>query len=167
MSRPWVALCALLLITLGLAPHVALAKDEVLRITLDGRPLDARSPSGMVHHGVAFINVVRATRAFDGLLVFAKDSRSVRVTIRQHHAEFVIGQLDGMLLDRPTTFSAAPFSLYGDIYVPLTAIAVLADARLSVDVRRHTARLTTRQSFWAPAALAAWQPGLRRARGPV
>ena len=127
-----------------LAPHrrIALAKDEVLRITLDGRPLDARSASGMVHHGVAFINVVRATRAFDGLLVFAKDAAAGarHDSGQQHHARIpVIGQLDGMLLDRPTTFSAAPFTLYGDIYVPLTAIAVLADARLSVDVGRHTA----------------------------
>src|SRR5579862_9284399 len=98
MNRRRAALYAILLVAIVFAPHAVSAKDRVLRVTLDGRPLDGRTPSGLVHRDVAFINVVRATRSFDGLLIFGKDSRSVRVTIRQHHAEFVIGRVEGMLL---------------------------------------------------------------------
>lgn len=135
------AICALLA-----APSIALAKDVPLRILLDGRPLDSHSPSGLVHRGVSFINVVRATKAFNGLLIFGKNGRSLRITIRQHNARFTLGQRDGMLLDLQTTFPAPPFELYGDIYVPLTAIAILADVRVSVDVDRGIARLTSEQA---------------------
>ncbi|MEO6989973.1 MAG: hypothetical protein ABI346_01870 [Candidatus Baltobacteraceae bacterium] len=142
------AACALLA-----TPSMVLAKDVPLRIYLDGRPLDRKTSSGLVHRGVSFINVVRATKAFSGLLIFGKNDRSVQVTIRQHRAAFVIGQRGGMLLERPTIFPAPPFELYGDIYVPLTAIAILADVRVSVDVERGVARLTTgQQSGRLPAA---------------
>ena len=149
MRRVAARTVALLLATCALfaAPSMASAKDVTLRIFLDGRPLDNRTPSGLVHRGVSFINVVRATKAFNGLLIFGKNGRTVHITIRQHNARFTIGQREGTLLDVQTIFPAPPFELYGDIYVPLTALAILADVRVSVDVGRGVARLTSEQAY--------------------
>jgi hypothetical protein len=132
-------------LSLGAALGVAsaLAKDVALTVTLDGRPLDARVPTGLLHRGSSFIDVVRATKTFSGLLIFGKNDRSVNVTIREHGAHFVVGSRDGSIDGEPTTFGAAPFRLYGDVYVPLAPFAKIAGVTLKVDAKRRVAILTT------------------------
>jgi hypothetical protein len=119
------------------------AKDAVLRVVLDDRPLDAKVPTGLIHDNTAFIDVVRATKAFDGLLTFGKNDHSVNVTIRSRTAQFVVGSRHGSVAGVSTVFTGAPFNLYGEVYVPLTAIAKLANAGLTVDLKRGVARLTS------------------------
>lgn len=134
-------LCALVLGAAVTAP--ALAKDVPMRVLLDGRPLDASTPSGLLHRGVAFINVVRATKTFNGLLTFGKDDKSVTVTIGAKRARFVIGQLHATVGDESTDLVAPPFTLNGDTYVPLASFAMLAGVKLQVDTKKAVARLTS------------------------
>jgi hypothetical protein len=143
MRRFIPALLCLLAVTPWLAAAPALAKDVPLQILLDGRPLDATAASGIVHRSKAFINVVRGTKAFSGLLTFGKDDRSVSVTVRNQTARFVVGSTEGEFGGKPTTFPAAPFTLNGDTYVPLATFAQLAGVSLSVDTKHAVARLTS------------------------
>jgi hypothetical protein len=143
MRRFAPALVCLLAMAPPLMAAPALAKDTPLQILLDGRPLDAAATSGLVHRGKAFINVVRGTKAFNGLLTFGEGARSVSVTVRSQNARFVVGSTDGTLSGKATTFPAAPFTLNGDIYVPLTTFAQLAGVGVSVDTKHAVARLTS------------------------
>jgi hypothetical protein len=127
----------------ALQPSASFAKDSLLSLELDGRPLDANSPSGMLHRGKAFVNVVRIVKGFSGLLTFGKNDKTVRVTIATHTADFTVGRSDGAVNGERTTFSAPPFILNGDTYVPLDVVAHIAGATLAVDTRRHIARLTS------------------------
>jgi len=143
MRRTALALVLACLMPFALMPSGAGAKDTLLNIELDGRPLDQGTPSGLMHDGKVFVNVVRITRGFDGLLTFGKNDRSVQVTIRRKTAKFIVGRRSGMLNGEPATFPAAPFILNGDTYVPLRTMASLADATLSVDTKHKVARLTS------------------------
>jgi copper amine oxidase-like protein len=134
-------LCALSVAALAAAP--ALAKDTPMNVLLDGRPLDATTPSGLLHKGTAFINVVRGTKSFSGLLTFGKGDKSVTVTIGARRARFIIGKREATVGGESTALAAAPFSLNGDIYVPLAAFATLAGVTLQVDTKHSVARLVS------------------------
>jgi len=125
------------------APTSVVARDRLLSVELDGRPLDANSPSGLLHQGKAFANVVRIVKSFSGLLTFGKNDSLVRVTIGAHTADFTVGSRRGAVDGQATTFSATPFVLNGDTYVPLDVVARLAGATLSVNTRRHVAQLVS------------------------
>lgn len=112
-----------------------------MSVLLDGRPLDAKTPSGLLHQGTAFINVVRGTKSFNGLLTFGKGDRSVTVTIGARRARFIIGKREATVGSESTVLPAAPFSLNGDIYVPLAAFATLAGVTMNVDTKHAVARL--------------------------
>jgi hypothetical protein len=129
--------------SVSLAGAPAWAKDLPLRVLLDGRPLDKTGPSGLIHRDTAFINVVRGTKTFSGLLVFGKNDHSVTVTIRHQTARFVMGTREGMMGGEPARFPGAPFILNGDVYVPLASFARLAGVGLSVDAKHGVARLNS------------------------
>ena len=143
-------LAALVFAPVTLLSAVADAKDALLSLQLDGRPLDAGTPSGMLHRGKAFVNVVRVVKGFDGLLTFGKNDRTIRVTIGKNTADFKVGSRAGAVDGQPATFSAPPYILNGDTYVPLDVIAQIAGATLSVDTRSHVARLTSAPPSAAP-----------------
>lgn len=130
---------------LALVPSFAGAKDKVLVVMVDGRAVDAKVPSGLLHHNVAFIDVVRGVKTFSGLLIFGKNDHSVNVTIRSHAGHFVVGSKQGTIDGNPVTFGAAPFNLYGNVYVPLAAFAKVAGVNVAVDTRHGVARLSTPQ----------------------
>jgi hypothetical protein len=132
------AACGLVLF---LVPAAASAADVTYHIFIDGRPLDRRSPSGLSRKGVVFIDVVRAVKAFDGLLVFEKDPRSFLVTIRGRSLRFHLGEAAAKLDDSTITLPGAPFRRAGDPYAPVAAIADLAGAKVSIDARTHVADL--------------------------
>jgi hypothetical protein len=121
----------------------AAAKDTQLTVLLDGRPLDAKSPTAIVHDGRSFIDIVRGTKAFSGLLTFAAKDRAATVSIRSHAGRFAIGSRSGTLDGQPVTWEAAPFSLNGDFFVPLSGFARVAGVGLKVDTQHHVAHLTT------------------------
>lgn len=111
----------------------ASAADTRYSVTIGSRPLDSRGHSALLHRGVAYVNVVRAVKAFDGLLTFDPGG-VVRVAVRKRTMVFTAGSRDA-LLDGVTRvrLSGAPFVLDGDTYVPVAAMASLAGAQFRVD----------------------------------
>lgn len=150
MRRIAFALVLACLFAPTLAPGIAVAKDVQLRVELDDRPLDAGTPSALLHRGTAFVNVVRITRGFNGLLTFGKNDRSVRVLIRRKTVLFYVGKRTGILNGQPAKFPAPTFILYGDTFVPLQTIASVAGATVIVDTKHRVARLTTAPEPVAP-----------------
>jgi hypothetical protein len=126
------------------APLPSFASDVVYGVLIDGRPLDAKRHSGLNHDGVTYINVVRAVKAFDGLLTFGRGGQ-VRVTVNGRALRYRIGRRIALLDNAQTVaLRGAPFVLNGDTYVPLASIATLGNARYSVDTHRHIVNLMMR-----------------------
>jgi hypothetical protein len=126
-----------------LAPVPTLsATDTVYGVLIDGRPLDAKRKSALNHGGVTYINVVRAVKAFDGLLTFGR-SGQIRVSINGRTLRYRIGRLTA-ILDNSSTIAlrGAPFVRAGDTYVPLASIVTLAAGRYAVDTHRRLVYLS-------------------------
>jgi hypothetical protein len=122
-----------------LAPPLASrATDTRYGVLIAGRPLDIRGHSALVHRGVTYINVVRAVKAFNGLLTFTRPG-VVQVGIGKRTMVFTAGSR-AALLDGNTTIrlSGAPFVLEGDTYVPVAAMASLAGAAFHIDAKSRT-----------------------------
>lgn len=118
-------------------PAFARSADVRLPVFVDGKNVDRRSPSALARNGTTFIEAVRATRIFDGLLSFGERGRIVRLTIDRRTMTFTVGsklaKLDGATIALPV----APFTSEGDTYLPLLTVAKLGSARVVVDDRRH------------------------------
>ena len=143
MRRSYAAVVCVLALASALAPSAVIAKDKLLTVLVDGRPMDSKAPSGLLHRGTAFVDLVRAVKAFDGLLIFSKGDKSINVTIRSQGARFVVGSRHATVAGRSITFPIAPFTLNGEIYVPLTAIATLTNTHMTIDTKRGIAQLST------------------------
>jgi hypothetical protein len=133
--------CAL---TMGLAvAQPTFAKDKLLTVLVDGRPMDSKGPSGLLHRGTAFVDLVRVTKSFDGLLIFGKGDHSINVTIRSQGAHFVVGSRHATVAGKSVLFPIAPFTLNGEIYVPLSAIATLTNTGMTINTKQGVADLST------------------------
>ncbi len=127
-------------LALFLAPAGSRAADVRYNVYIAGRPLDRAGHSGLVHRGVTYVNVVRAVKAFNGLLAFT--GRVVRVAIGKRSLVFTVGSRTALVDGQtPVTLSGAPFLLQGDIYAPAVAVARLAGAKLAVDTARRSVEL--------------------------
>jgi hypothetical protein len=135
MTRPFVAVLLTIATAGAVAPLSVRAADVPYSIFVDGRPVDARTPSGISHGGVMFVDVVRAVKTFDGLLTFA--GGRTRVTISGTTIDFRIGSSYGFMGTTRVQLPGAPFVAEGQTYVPLATIAKLASARLTIDRRNH------------------------------
>jgi hypothetical protein len=138
---------------LVLAPIAGRAADVPYGVTVDGRRLDAHGRSGRNHNGVAYINVVRAVKAFGGLLTFGHDG-IVRVSIDDRTLTYRVGRATA-LLDNATVVKlrGAPYLASGDTYVPVVSIATLAMATYTIDTRAHRINLQLgRTAGFAPVA---------------
>jgi hypothetical protein len=127
--------------SLCLAPLAARSQDIPYSVFVDGRQVDARTPSGLARDGVVFVNVVRAIRTFDGLLTFAPGGLT-RVTLGGRTVDFRIGSRIATSGSARLRLAGAPFVSDGDTYVPLAAIAAMVSAKLVVDVKHHRSQLT-------------------------
>jgi len=107
-------------------------------VTIGGRPLDAAGHSGLLHDGVTFVNVVRAVQAFSGLLVFSPGG-VLLVVVGKHSFAFTVGSRTA-LLDGTTSVQlrGAPFVLFGDTYVPVTAVATLTGSTVAIDAKHRS-----------------------------
>jgi hypothetical protein len=143
MRRAYAAVVCALALGAALAPVAAVAKDKLLTVLVDGRPMDSKGPSGLLHRGTAFVDLVRSVKAFDGLLIFGKGDKSINVTIRSQAARFVVGDRHAMVAGKSETLALAPFTLNGEIYVPLTAIATLTNTSMKINTKRGIAELST------------------------
>jgi hypothetical protein len=142
MRRVFAAVACAVSLGLAAAPPV-LAKDKQLTVLVDGRPMDSKGPSGLLHRGTAFVDLVRTTKSFDGLLIFSRGDKSITVTIRSQGARFVVGDHNATVAGKNVRFAIAPFTLNGEIYVPLTAIAMLTNSSMTIDTKRGIAQLST------------------------
>ena len=142
MRRAYAAVVCALALVAALAPGAAVAKDKLLTVLVDGRPMDSKGPSGLLHRGTAFVDLVRTVKAFDGLLVFGKGDKSFNVTIRSQSARFVIGDRHATVAGKSETLPLAPFTLNGEIYVPLVAIATLTNSNMTINTKKGVAQLS-------------------------
>lgn len=124
-------LAAALLLTLSLGAP-ALARDTVVRLTLDGRPVDRQGGIALAHRGVVYADVVDLVKAFDGLLTF--HGKTVVVTLSGTTAAFTAGSRTARLGLGAVTMRGQAFERNGDLYVPLDFfVTQVAHARLQVD----------------------------------
>jgi hypothetical protein len=126
-------LAAVLVIAASLlgAAAPALATDRVVKVTLDGRPLDRAGNVALLHDGVIYTDVVKLVKAFDGLLTF--QGKKVVVSIGTTTGTFTAGSRTATISDGAVTMRGAAFMRDGDLYVPLdTFVTRLANAKLRV-----------------------------------
>ena len=123
-----------------------LAADVPYTILLDGRPLTPRSSGtgALARNGVVFVDVVVATKTFSGLLTFADEGNTVRLSIQHQTAVFRVGKIRAQFDGKVRVLPGAPFKVNGDIYVPLVTVARLGGATLAFDPAHQAARLGVR-----------------------
>jgi hypothetical protein len=105
----------LVAVVLALAP--ALAKDQLVKLTLDGRPVDRVGGIALLHDGLVYADSVDLVKTFDGLVVFAGTSE--RIEIRGHVGTFTAGMRGATVDQVRVLLPGAPFVRNGDLYVPL------------------------------------------------
>jgi len=138
MRRTLVLLLAMTL-PFAFAP-AARAADVPYGVQIDGRRLDIKGKSALLHRHVIYIDVVRAVRAFDGLLTFR--GGLIRVTILGRTLSFTSGSTTALLdINTRVRLPGAPFSLQGVTYVPLDSVARLAGAKVVVLSKSHRVNL--------------------------
>jgi hypothetical protein len=133
-----------LAMSLGLLSGVAHAADPSYSVVIDGRPLtsDPKDTGAYLHSGVVFVDAIKFTKAFTGLVSFTKTT-GLRVSIAHHTADFLVGRPTAVVDRKTVKLAGAPFTSNGDIYVPITAIAGLARARVQLDAASAIARVST------------------------
>jgi hypothetical protein len=116
----------------------ALAGDRIVKLTLDGRPVDRAGGVARMRNGVVYADLVDLVKSFDGLLTF--QGNAVEVSIGTTVARFTIGSRTVMIDQGAVTMPGQTFSYNGDIYVPLEVfITQVAHAKLRVDASRSHA----------------------------
>jgi hypothetical protein len=149
MKRATVAHCLSLALAFGLLPSAARA-DQPYLVSIDGRPLtsDTKDTGASLHDGVVYVDAVKFTKAFSGLLTFQK--HTLVLTIDHHTANFRNGRPSMELDGKMVKLAGTPFMVRGDLYVPLTAIASVARAKVSIDKPAAVAHVKT--AFRPPVA---------------
>jgi hypothetical protein len=123
------------------ASAVAGAADSLVRLTLDGRPVDRAGGIAVLHNKVVLADVIDLTKAFDGLLTFP-NRQSVTVTINGTTVRFRVGSAIAVANDKPFRMAAAPIMHNGDIFVPLQTFATLGGARVNLSKGRADLRIS-------------------------
>jgi hypothetical protein len=128
---------ALAAVLLGAAGAPAGAADRVVRLVLDGRPVDRAGGIAVLHGGVVYADVVDLVKAFSGLLTL--HGPAVWVTIGDTYAVFTNGSRTAKI-DRGSIQLPGPcFMRNGDVYVPLGAFARVAKAQVRLNPARTEA----------------------------
>ena len=109
------ALAAALALTMG-APARA-ADDSLVKLTLDGRPVDRSSGSGVLHSGIVYGDVEDLVRSFDGILTFQRDT--ITVTINGVTAKFTQGSSAVTLGTASVVMPGPIITRDGENFVPL------------------------------------------------
>ncbi len=153
-----VVLAAAAIAVASASAGASVPRDVPVRLYVDGRRFDAGSPSADLRGGKAFVNLVRAVKAFNGLLTFVAPG-TTRATFGGRTIEFRIGRTTAKLDGQPVPLPAAPFIRSGDPYVPLATVGRLVGAKVRIDQRRDRAYLTSGQGDVFPPAAAASESG--------
>ncbi len=96
---------------------VSAADDPLVKLTLDGRPVDRSSGSAVLHGGIVYGDVEDLVRSFDGILTFQRDT--ITVTINAVTAKFTQGS-STVTLGTASVAMAGPIIVRdGENFVPL------------------------------------------------
>lgn len=134
---------ALLMAVAMTAP--ALAKDRLVHLTLDGRPVDREGGIAVLHDGVVYADVRDLVKAFSGLLTF--QGKKVVVSLGSHTGTFTIGSRTLLIDQGAATMRGDVFTRNRDVYVPLDAfVRQLAHGRVSYDASRTHADIAVNTS---------------------
>jgi opacity protein-like surface antigen len=118
MIRRTIALAA----SLAMLATPAFAADSVVKVTLDGRPIDKHQRSvAILHDGVIFADASDLNASFSGLLTYGQANNSVKILIGDRVGVFTVGSRTMVAGGKVVKLSGAPFHYSGDIYVPLGA----------------------------------------------
>ena len=125
-----VLLCALVLALGPGAP--ARAADKIVKLTLDGRPVDRAGGVALARNGVVYANLVDLVKSFDGLLTF--QGNAVVVSISGVTATFTAGSRTAKVGESAQTMKGQTFRRNGEVFVPLDFfITQVARARVKID----------------------------------
>jgi hypothetical protein len=135
--------CALLLAACFATPVAAAA--DVYAVLIDGRQLsdNPRDVGAVKSGGVVYVDAIMMTKAFSGLLTFHTGGKEVVVTIERRNATFTVGRPVADLDLGTMHMSGAPFMYDGDMFVPASAFARFARAKLAIDPKSHVVSFTT------------------------
>lgn len=116
------------------------ASDVALHLVVDGRSVDSRMAAGVLHDGIAYVDVVDGVHAIGGLLSFGNRG-SFRVSKSGRTLGFAVGRPTATLESTNVRLPGVPFVREHETYVPLAALASLAETKLTIDTRGHRALL--------------------------
>jgi hypothetical protein len=115
---------------LALAPLPA-AADTVVKLTLDGRPVDRSGGSAVLHNGIVYADVVDLVRSFNGILTF--QGKALVVTVNGVTATFTDGSRTAKVADGSVVMRGPAFERNRDLFVPLEMfITRVANARVRI-----------------------------------
>ncbi|GAC1576544.1 MAG: hypothetical protein NVS3B7_09490 [Candidatus Elarobacter sp.] len=125
-------IAALVLALSFAAPIPAFAAEKMVKLTMDGRPVDRAGGIAVSRGGVVYADLVDLVKSFNGLLTFQGDA--VVVTINSRTATFTVGSRTMKLDLGAVVMRGQTFKRNGDVFVPLDAFVTrLAGAKLKVD----------------------------------
>ncbi|MDB5039947.1 MAG: hypothetical protein JWN27_673 [Candidatus Eremiobacteraeota bacterium] len=129
-------LAALVLAVAVTAP--ALAADRVVRLTIDGRPVDRNGGSAVLHNGIVYADVIDLVKSFNGLVTF--QGPALVVTISGVTATFTTGSRTAKVGDGSVVMRGAAFLREREMFVPLdTFVNRLTTAKVRLNRDRSQA----------------------------
>lgn len=139
------ALAALSLALAVVAPTPAPPAERVVRLTLDGRPVDRSGVVAVARDGVIYADVVDLVKSFDGLLTF--QGNAVVVSVRAKTATFTAGSRTMKINQGSVVMSGQTFKRDGEIFVPLDAfVRRVAGAKVEIDPDQRHADISVNSS---------------------
>jgi hypothetical protein len=122
-----------LALAFALLPSPATAGERLVKLTMDGRPVDRAGGIAVLRNGIVYADVVDLVKTFDGLVTFGAGN-AARIEIRDRSGTFTPGQTGAVVGGVRVVLPGAPFMRNGDLYVPLEYfIAHVTRARVLID----------------------------------
>jgi len=136
IQRLFSLFCAVVL-ALGLAAP-ALAKDRIVNLTLDGRPLASNGVVvAVAHGGVVFADMIALNKTFNGLMSIS--GKTYRTVVRGHAVAFTAGNRQAVFQGRKVLLPAAPYLANQSLFVPLTSFGRGIGTQVHVNLADATA----------------------------
>jgi archaellum component FlaF (FlaF/FlaG flagellin family) len=117
MSRRLAGLVIAAMTIASFTAPVRAADDSLVKLTLDGRPVDRSSGSAVLHDGIVYGDVEDLVRSFDGILTFQRDT--ITVTINSVTAKFTQGSSTVTLGAASVVMPGPVITRDGENFVPL------------------------------------------------
>jgi hypothetical protein len=119
----------------------AVAADHIVKLTLDGRPVDRSGGSAVLHNGIVYADAVDLVRSFDGVLTF--QGKALVVTVNGVTATFTAGSRTARVANGSTVMPGPAFVRNGDLFVPLELfITRVANARVRISADKTRANIS-------------------------